>query len=88
MDEARQGKVSAYERLAEYYHRGEGMERNFMNMIVMYSWAADLGGRPVVAGMKRSHDTDKSGWLILLGLIPVVNFVLALYMLFADGTRS
>lgn len=86
MDEARQGKVSAYERLAEYYHRGEGMERNFMNMIVMYSWAADLGGRPVAAGMKRSHDTDKSGWLILLGLIPVVNFVLALYMLFADGT--
>ena len=37
-------------------------------------------------GVKRLHDTDKSGWLILLGLIPIVNFCLALYMLFADGT--
>lgn len=36
--------------------------------------------------VKRLHDTDKSGWLILLSLIPVVNFALALYMLFADGT--
>lgn len=36
--------------------------------------------------VKRLHDTDKSGWLILLALIPVVNIGLALYMLFADGT--
>lgn len=36
--------------------------------------------------VKRLHDTDKSGWLILLALIPIVNFGLALYMLFADGT--
>lgn len=37
-------------------------------------------------GVKRLHDVDKSGWLILLGLIPLVNIVLGLYMLFADGT--
>ncbi len=36
--------------------------------------------------VKRLHDTDKSGWWILLFLIPIVNIVLALYMLFADGT--
>ena len=36
--------------------------------------------------VKRLHDTNKSGWLILLGLIPIVNIGLALYMLFADGT--
>ena len=34
----------------------------------------------------RLHDSEKSGWLILLGLIPIVNIGLALYMLFADGT--
>lgn len=36
--------------------------------------------------VKRLRDTDKSGWLLLLGLIPIVNFALGLYMPFADGT--
>ena len=37
-------------------------------------------------GVKRLHDLDKSGWLILLCFIPVVGWIFALYMLFADGT--
>ncbi len=37
-------------------------------------------------GVKRLHDVDKSGWLILLLFIPIVGFVFGLYLLFADGT--
>lgn len=37
-------------------------------------------------GVKRLHDVDKSGWFILLSLIPLINIILGLYMLFADGT--
>lgn len=37
-------------------------------------------------GVKRLHDLDKSGWLILLCCVPIVGWVFALYMLFADGT--
>lgn len=37
-------------------------------------------------GVKRLHDVDKSGWLILLCFVPIANLVLGLYMLFADGT--
>ena len=37
-------------------------------------------------GVKRLHDLDKSGWLILLMFVPVVNALFGLYMLFADGT--
>ena len=37
-------------------------------------------------GVKRLHDTDKAGWLILLSFVPIVQLGLALYMLFADGT--
>ena len=37
-------------------------------------------------GVKRLHDIDKSGWYLLILLIPIVNFIWALYMLFADGT--
>lgn len=58
MDEARQGKVSAYERLADCYHRGEGVECNFMNMIVMYSFAAELGGQSVAEYMHRYREDD------------------------------
>lgn len=37
-------------------------------------------------GVKRLHDLNKSGWLILLLFVPIVGWVFALYMLFADGT--
>lgn len=37
-------------------------------------------------GTKRLHDMDKSGWLILLLLVPILNVFWGLYMLFADGT--
>lgn len=37
-------------------------------------------------GVKRLHDLDKSGWLILLMFVPIVNALFGLYMLFADGT--
>jgi hypothetical protein len=40
----------------------------------------------IAQDVKRLHDVDKSGWFLLLALIPIVNFILGLYMLFADGT--
>ncbi len=58
LDEARQGKVSAYEQLADCYHRVDGVEHNFMNMIVMYSFAEELGGQPVAEYMRRYGEDD------------------------------
>ena len=37
-------------------------------------------------GVKRLHDLNKSGWLILLCCVPIIGWIFALYMLFADGT--
>lgn len=37
-------------------------------------------------GIKRLHDLNKSGWFILICYIPLVGWIFALYMLFADGT--
>lgn len=37
-------------------------------------------------GVKRLHDLNKSGWMFLLCYIPVVGWIFALYILFADGT--
>ncbi len=40
----------------------------------------------VVYGIRRAHDIDISGWWLLLFLIPLVNIIFGLYLLFAKGT--
>jgi uncharacterized membrane protein YhaH (DUF805 family) len=40
----------------------------------------------IFMGIKRLHDLDKSGWLYLLGIIPIVSFFFALYLIFFKGT--
>ena len=37
-------------------------------------------------GVRRLHDLDKSGWWVLIALIPIVGFFFQLYLLFAKGT--
>lgn len=39
-------------------------------------------------GVRRLHDRSHSGYLIFFSLLPVVNLLLALYLLFAPGTPS
>lgn len=36
--------------------------------------------------IKRLHDLDKSGWLSVLMIVPLVNLILVLFLLFARGT--
>jgi uncharacterized membrane protein YhaH (DUF805 family) len=38
--------------------------------------------------VKRLHDLNKSGWLWLLGLIPLVNVFFGIYLLFGKGTEA
>lgn len=37
-------------------------------------------------GVRRCHDMDKSGWWLLLGLIPYINVAWGLYLIFKRGT--
>jgi uncharacterized membrane protein YhaH (DUF805 family) len=37
--------------------------------------------------IRRLHDQDKSGWFALLGLIPIANIVLLVFM-FLEGTKG
>ena len=41
-----------------------------------------------VITIRRLNDKNKSGWLSLLNLIPVVNFVVALWLLFGPGDEG
>jgi uncharacterized membrane protein YhaH (DUF805 family) len=40
----------------------------------------------IFMGIKRLHDLDKTGWLYLLGLVPIVNFFFWIYLIVWKGT--
>ncbi len=42
----------------------------------------------IMLAVQRLHDLDKTGWLYLLILVPLVNIIFGLYMLFARGTQT
>lgn len=38
--------------------------------------------------VRRLHDLNRSGWYLLLGFIPVINFVLVICLVFMKGTAG
>lgn len=48
------------------------------------SLVGSIGG--IMLTVRRLHDLDKSGWFILLALVPIVNMFFAIYVLFFKGT--
>ena len=54
--------------------------------LVMFALFSFIPGLAVT--VRRLHDTDKSGWMILIGLIPLIGGILLLIFLFSDGTRG
>jgi uncharacterized membrane protein YhaH (DUF805 family) len=49
-----------------------------------YSLAVLIPG--VAVGIRRLHDTDRSGWWLLLALIPVIGAIVLLVFLVQDST--
>lgn len=39
----------------------------------------------IIAGIRRLHDLNRTGWYLLFAFIPVANLVMILYLLFAPG---
>lgn len=54
------------------------------NMI--YSLAVFLPG--IAVGVRRLHDTGKSGWYMLIGLVPLVGPILLIVFLATEGTKG
>ncbi len=56
-----------------------------MNLLGMiYGLATLIPG--IAVGVRRLHDTDRSGWWILVGLIPFIGWLILLYFMVQDGT--
>jgi uncharacterized membrane protein YhaH (DUF805 family) len=52
----------------------------------LYSLAVLLPSLAV--GVRRLHDTDRSGWWLLIGLIPLVGGIVLLVFFVLEGTRG
>jgi len=40
------------------------------------------------AGVRRLHDLDKSGWWLLISLIPLIGFLILLFWFVQQGTKA
>jgi uncharacterized membrane protein YhaH (DUF805 family) len=40
----------------------------------------------IAVAVRRLHDTDRSGWWLLIGLVPVIGWIVLLVFYFTDGT--
>ena len=52
----------------------------------LYALAVLLPGLAVA--VRRLHDTDKSGWWVLLGIIPIVGAIILIVFTATEGTRG
>jgi uncharacterized membrane protein YhaH (DUF805 family) len=58
----------------------------FWVLYVIYALAVLIPGLAVA--VRRLHDTDKSGWWILIGLIPIAGIIVLIVFWATDGSPS
>jgi len=42
----------------------------------------------IAVGVRRLHDTDRSGWWLLIGLIPLIGAIVLIVFMASSGTRG
>ena len=72
---------------SNYGDGGAGVSANFNAGILTLAWMLITVIPNLSVTVRRLHDVDKSGWFILLGLIPLVGFYL-LYLYCQPGTAG
>ena len=55
-------------------------------LTTLYSLAIMIPG--IAVAVRRLHDTDRTGWWVLLGFIPVIGGTILVVLLVFDGTRG
>lgn len=70
---------------------GAGLESTVLMSIggllyIVYAFGVLIPGLAVA--IRRLHDTDKSGWMLLIYLIPLVGSIILLVFLVSEGTHG
>jgi uncharacterized membrane protein YhaH (DUF805 family) len=55
---------------------------------IMVAVALGLLVPSIAVGIRRLHDTDRSGWWLLIALIPFVGSIVLLVFMILEGTRG
>lgn len=42
----------------------------------------------IAVGIRRLHDTDRSGWWLLIALVPIIGALVLLFFYVSDGTKG
>lgn len=58
----------------------------FTILLVIYALGVLIPGLAVA--IRRLHDTGKSGWFLLIGLIPLIGFIVLLVFYISEGDSS
>jgi uncharacterized membrane protein YhaH (DUF805 family) len=62
-----------------------GLNKNGFGVLgAIYTLAVLIPG--IAVSIRRLHDTDRSGWMLLLGLIPLVGAIILLVFYIGEGT--
>ena len=56
--------------------------------IVYFIYALAVLVPSIAVGIRRLHDTDKSGWWLLIALVPFVGFIILIVFFAMDSTRG
>ena len=65
---------------------GIAPETNQSILAILYQLAILLPS--IAVGVRRLHDTDRSGWWLLIGLIPIIGAIVLIVFFVQDGTPN
>lgn len=66
---------------------GDGLPEAVITMLaITFTVGANLLG--ISFGVRRLHDIDKSGWWILLSVVPLANLILGIMLLIQPGIQG
>lgn len=57
-----------------------------MGLVLESLWAVATLVPSLAVGARRLHDTNKSGWLLLIGLVPFVGWIVLIVLMALEGT--
>lgn len=67
--------------------KGAAAESTILSLVCGVIYAVALVGQ-LSLSIRRAHDLNRTGWIVLLSFIPIINIFFALYLLFFRGTMG